>query len=118
MQQEPTPIDLRLAMIEARIAELERFRQSLDGRDVALLARVDGFIDDLRRLERNQMISFDALRSEIANLTNTVNTLTGNVNNLTNTANDLASNMNLLAQGQQAIMTLLQQQGQAPKRND
>ena len=110
MQQEPTPIDLRLAMIEARIAELERFRQSLDGRDVALLARVDNFIDDLRRLERNQMISFDALRSEIAALRSDMATRSEIAN--------LASSINMLAQGQAAIMTLLQQQGQAPKRND
>lgn len=107
MQQEPN-IDQRFALIEARIAELERFRQSLDQRDAALLARIDGFIDDLRRLERNQMTSFDALQSQIANLESTVKSDIAN----------LASNINLLAQGQAAIMTLLQQQGQAPKRND
>src|SRR5258708_10306569 len=55
------PIEKRVFILESKIAELERFRQSLDDRDIALLRRVDDFIDDLRRVERVQMRSFDAL---------------------------------------------------------
>jgi hypothetical protein len=56
-------VEERLTQIESRLAELERQRGIQEDRDIALLARIDGFIDDLRRVERVQMRSFDELKA-------------------------------------------------------
>lgn len=55
-------IEERVAFLENRVTELERQRAVQEDRDIALLARVDNFIDDLRRVERVQMRGFDELR--------------------------------------------------------
>jgi hypothetical protein len=60
----PTPEE-RLAALERDVAELKQARRIQEDRDIALLARVDGFIDDLRRIERVQMRGFDDLRTEM-----------------------------------------------------
>ncbi|MBO0796321.1 MAG: hypothetical protein J2P36_35975 [Ktedonobacteraceae bacterium] len=62
MQQQPTT-EQRLIILEHRVTELERKAAAQEDRDHALLARVDGFIDDLRRIERVQMRSFDELKA-------------------------------------------------------
>jgi hypothetical protein len=61
-QQEST--EQRLSALEARMAALESSKREQEDRDIALLARVDGFIDDLRRIERVQMRGFDELRAD------------------------------------------------------
>ncbi|MBO0777263.1 MAG: hypothetical protein J2P37_00345 [Ktedonobacteraceae bacterium] len=63
MQQQPPDTEQRLFLMEQRIAELERKVTAQEERDQALLARVDGFIDDLRRIERVQMRAFDELKA-------------------------------------------------------
>lgn len=57
-QQEPTT-EQRLAILESRVSELERERGIQADRDIALLARIDSFIDTMHRLERQQMRAFD-----------------------------------------------------------
>jgi chromosome segregation ATPase len=61
-------VEERLTQIEHRVAELERQRGTQDDRDLALLARIDGFIDDLRRVERVQMRGFDDLKADVREL--------------------------------------------------
>lgn len=51
----------RLARLEHDVAELLQARRIQDDRDIALLARIDTFIDDLHRVERVQMRSFEEL---------------------------------------------------------
>lgn len=46
---EPHTLEERFSQLEARVAQLEQQRRIQEDRDVALLARIDGFIDDLRR---------------------------------------------------------------------
>lgn len=55
----------RLAALERDVAELKQARRIQEDRDVALLARIDGFIDDLRRIERVQMRSFEGLATRM-----------------------------------------------------
>ena len=57
-------VEGRLAQLETKVAELERQRGIQEDRDIAFLARIDGFIDDLRRVERVQMRSFDELKAD------------------------------------------------------
>lgn len=54
-------LEERFAALENRVVELERQRAVQEERDLALLARIDDFIDDLRRIERVQMRSFDVI---------------------------------------------------------
>ena len=46
---EPHTLEERFSQLEARVAQLEQQRRIQENWDVALLARIDGFIDDLRR---------------------------------------------------------------------
>ena len=62
MTDQPT-MEERFALLEARVAELEQQRRAQEDRDIALLARIDNFIDDLHRIERVQMRSFEELKS-------------------------------------------------------
>lgn len=55
---EPTIQELA-ALLEARIIELEHQRRIREDQDVALLARVDDFTNDLKRIERVQLRSFE-----------------------------------------------------------
>lgn len=59
---EPT-LEQRFALLETRVAELEHQRRIQEDRDVALLARVDNFTDDLRRIERVQLRGFEEQRA-------------------------------------------------------
>ena len=57
--QQPTTEE-RLAQLEKDVAGLKLQRAIQETRDIALLARIDTFIDDLRRIERVQMKAFDS----------------------------------------------------------
>src|SRR5579859_1348316 len=59
-QQQPN-FEARFLHIEGRLAALELAREEQETRDIAILARIDGFIDDLRRIERVQMRGFDTI---------------------------------------------------------
>jgi hypothetical protein len=59
---EPTIQEL-VARLETRVAELERQRRIQEDRDISLLARVDDFTDDLRRIERIQLRGFEEQRA-------------------------------------------------------
>lgn len=66
MQQE-LPIEQRVFILENKLAELEA-RQAQKERDqsdidIALLRRIDSFIGDLHRIERDQRKSFDELKA-------------------------------------------------------
>lgn len=65
----------RFSELESRIAELERMRAIQEDRDIALLARIDGFIDDLRRIERVQMRAFDAQSAQLKDIESDVKTI-------------------------------------------
>jgi chromosome segregation ATPase len=62
MADQPT-MEERLALLEIQVAELQSQRRAQEDRDVALLARIDTFIDDLHRVERVQLRSSEELRA-------------------------------------------------------
>jgi Mg2+ and Co2+ transporter CorA len=122
-------IEERFELLENRVTELERFRRSQEERDLALLYRVDNFIDDLRRIERVQMRSFDEIMQHQKEQDARLDSLETSVAILVDAAKDhkraiealalgqqeLAQGQQALAQGQQQILMLLT--GKAP-RND
>lgn len=61
-------VEERFAQIESRLTDLERQKSIQEDRDIALLARIDGFIDDLRRVERVQIRGFEELKTGQRNL--------------------------------------------------
>lgn len=69
----------RFAGLESRIAELEHQRAVQEERDIALLARIDNFIDDLRRIERVQMRAFDAQAARLKAIESDIKALTQSV---------------------------------------
>lgn len=68
MAEEPTT-ETRLAALERKFAALERDRQRerqlQDERDIALLARIDSFLEDLRRMDRSQLRMFEVQLAEL-----------------------------------------------------
>lgn len=54
----------RLAKLEHDVAELMQARRIQEDRDIALLARIDTFIDSLSRVERVQLRSFEELKAD------------------------------------------------------
>src|SRR5512146_3255261 len=65
MQQQPTDSE-RITALENKLADLERRYeqrwQTQEDRDIALLARIDGFITDLRRMERAQIKATEEIK--------------------------------------------------------
>jgi len=127
----------RFVMLEQRVAELEHQRAVQEERDIALLARIDNFIDDLRRVERVQMRAFDDLKAgqkqlearvesvetDVAILIDAAESHKEAIDALTEIARDhkagiesLAQQVATLAAGQQQIITLLT--GGPSPRND
>ena len=134
--QQPT-IEERLSALEDEVAELKQARHNQDTINGALLARIDSFIGDIHRLEREQRHGFDSQAAQIADLKADVTTLQGDVaglkedvsglaqgmRTLTDIARDhrqaiesLAGQMSEFAAGQQQILSLLT--GGKPPRND
>jgi hypothetical protein len=112
-------VEERLTILEQRVAEFERFRHAQEDRDIALLARIDGFIDDLRRIERVQMRGFEELKSEQQEIKADLQEVKAEQKKafatVADTMRDHKQALETLAAGQQQIITLLT--GQAP-RND
>ena len=113
--------DERIAALERDVAELKQARRIQEDRDIALLARIDTFIDDLHRIERVQLHSFEeviaaqkdaerridemgyALTLVSTTLTDhksAIETVAGHVNNV-------ADRMDHLESGQQQIISIL-----------
>lgn len=121
-------LEERFAALESRVVELERQRAVQEERDIALLARIDNFIDDLRRIERVQLRSFDAIMAHqkeqdarLASLETSVTALEASfgilgssvvnletaVATLVDAAKDHKKAIDTLAQGQQQILAIL-----------
>lgn len=104
----------RLAALERDVAELKQARRIQDDRDVALLARIDGFIDDLRRMERVQMRGFEELmlgqRRTNDSLEVVVDALKDHksaIESLGARVNSVEDRLDRLEAGQQQIISLL-----------
>lgn len=107
-------INERFTLLESRVEELERQRLVQEDRDLALLARIDNFIDDLRRIERVQMRSFETIMAHqkeqdnrLASLETKVDGLESTVATLVDAAKDHKQAIESLAQGQQQILAIL-----------
>ncbi len=107
-------LEERFALLESRVKELEHQRLVQEDRDLALLARIDNFIDDLRRVERVQMRSFEAImthqkdQSELIDAIETsIGALETTVVNKGDAAKDHKQAIESLAQGQQHVLTIL-----------
>jgi len=107
-------IEERFAQIESRVAELERQRSIQEDRDMALLARIDGFIDDLRRVERVQMRGFDTLMAgqksldaRMTSVETTIGVVAETVEALSDRMGALADQVNTLVAGQAQILARL-----------
>ena len=106
--------DQRLANLEQRVSELEHQRRVQEDRDIALLARIDTFIDSLHRVERTQMRGFEQLHGQLKDHEVRLDRLETNVNTLVEATKDhkaaietLAGNVNTLASGQAQILAIL-----------
>lgn len=97
----------RFALLESRVEELERQRAVQEGRDLALLARIDNFIDDLRRIERVQMRLFDSIIAHQKEQNARLSSLETSVATLVDAAKDHKKAIETLVQGQQQILTIL-----------
>ncbi len=103
MAQQLTPEE-RLAILEHKVAYLEQdkletdlFKQDQESRDLALLARIDSFISDLRRIERVQMRSFDMLTAGQRNQDVRITALEGSVTALNDAVRDNTKAITVLA---------------------
>ncbi len=85
MTQQQPDLEARLLHIESRLAALELAREEQETRDIAILARIDGFIDDLRRIERVQMRSFDEIKIEQQELKSVVKAQAADIKSLQET---------------------------------
>lgn len=77
-------VEQRFMLLEQRVAELERQRAVQEERDIALLARIDNFIDDLHRIERVQMRAFDTQTAQFKDIENAILTMNETVSILAN----------------------------------
>lgn len=123
-------IEERLSLVEAKIAELELFKAQQEERDIALLARVDGLAEDIRRVERVQMRSSERLdnlriefRAHQEYVAERFNNVEADVSVLIDAAKshrvaieDIHSQVQELAAGQRHILEILT--GGRPKIND
>lgn len=95
MQEQP--LEPRVSALEIDLialkAKLESQAETQGNIDIALLARIDNFITDLHRLERNQLSGYDDLKKGIKEIQATQ----------ASQAQDIAT----LAAGQQQIIQLL-----------
>lgn len=114
--QQPLTTEQRLELVEKRVAELERQRRIQEDRDIALLARIDNFIDDLRRVERVQMRAFDELKADILEVKADIHELQAGQQGVVEILADHKKHIEDLAAGQQQIISLLT--GKQPPRND
>ncbi len=140
MTQQPST-DQRLSNLEIevaslrkqvaeRLATLEQRQNRADDVDTALLIRIDSFIADLHRVERDQKRGFDDLKTgqknleaDVAVLVETardhkmaIELVASQVNKLAGNVNELTGNVGELARGQQQIIEMLM--GGQPRRND
>lgn len=128
MSMQPTAEE-RISLLEAKVAELERQRTVQEDRDIALLARIDDFIDTMRRIERVQMRAFDsnavqlnglakrmdAIESHVGEIVQVVNNHSETLTTLVDAARDHKHAIESLAAGQQQILEILIGK---PPRND
>jgi septation ring formation regulator EzrA len=105
----------RLSRLESDVAELQHAKREQENRDIALLARVDGFIDDLRRVERTQMRAFDELRAGQQEQKTAIERLNEGQQELQTGLTGLAGQVRGLAAGQQQILEILL--GNPPRNN-
>lgn len=120
-QQQPTTEE-RLAHLESRVNELEQARRDQDTINGALLARIDSFIGDIHRLERDQRRGFDAVLTHQREQDGQIAELTKGMAMLVEIARDhrqaieaVAQQGSELAAGQSQILEILQGK---PKTND
>jgi hypothetical protein len=127
MEQRST--EQRLSALESEVAALKVFKQEQENRDLSLLARIDGFIDDLRRVERVQMKAFDHLSAEVRDIKATQTAISAEVRDIKVEVRDIKVTQTVivdavkdhkqaieqLAIGQQQILALLTGD---PRRND
>ena len=111
--QEPTT-EQRLIILENRVSELERERGIQADRDIALLARIDDFIDDLRRVERVQLKAFETLtagqkstEAALATIVDALQDHKANIETLGGRVNGLEDGQRVLQAGQEQIIALL-----------
>lgn len=121
MQQQPTT-EQRLAILEGRVTDLERERERQADRDIALLARIDSFIDDMRRVERVQIRMFDELSAGQKTIETAIKAIPETLQDHKAHIEALGGRINGLEAGQEHIEAGLQQvilllTGKAP-RND
>lgn len=108
-------LEERVANLEAEVTALKLAKQAQEDRDIALLARIDNFIDDLRRVERTQLRAFDAQAVQLNGLDRRMDTVETNVATLIDAAKDHKQAIESLAAGQQQILEILIGK---PPRND
>lgn len=116
--QQPTTEE-RLARLEKDVAKLKLQRAIQETRDIALLARIDTFIEDLHRVERTQLRGFEELKAEQQEIKAELQEMRADQKTAFATAADTIRDhkqaIEAIAAGQQQILSLLR--GNLP-RND
>ena len=109
MPEQPT-LEERVNLLENRVTGLERARHIQEDRDIALLARIDDFIDDVRgvrddvhRLERVQIHTLEVVDAGQAYLKERVDTIEGAGQAHQQAIEELTEGQQALAMGQQIL---------------
>jgi hypothetical protein len=114
MQEQPT-IEQRVSTLEDRVRQLERERAMQDDRDMALLARTDGALESIHRVERVQIRAFETLAAGQRNTEAALAVIADALKDHKASIETLASQVSGLEAGLRQVIMLLT--GQAP-RND
>ncbi|MGH2482073.1 MAG: hypothetical protein ACRDHW_20680, partial [Ktedonobacteraceae bacterium] len=116
--QQDQPIEQRVFILEQEVAELKVKVAEQSDVDIALLRRIDAFISDLHRLERDQRAGFNELKGEITGQRGEITSLKAEVQahqqDTTNSFEQILSILrdhkeaiDMLTAGQQQVIELL-----------
>ncbi len=112
MQQEQ-PLEQRVFILEQEMAEVKVKIAEQSDVDIALLRRIDAFISDLHRIERDQRAGFSELKGEINELKGEINELKGEFHSAQReTANSFKQISGILSDHKEAITMLVAGQEQ------
>ena len=118
MQQEPS-IEQRVFILEQEMAEVKTKVDEQGNVNIALLRRIDAFISDLHRIERDQRAGFNALRGEITGQRGEIDALKAEVRaNQQDTNNSFKQISEILHDHKEAIDLLLAGQQQTKEAID
>lgn len=117
--QQDQPIEQRVFILEQEMAEVKAKVDEQGNVNIALLRRIDAFISDLHRIERDQRAGFNALRGEITGQRGEIDALKAEVQaNQRDTVNSFKQISEILHDHKEAIDILVVGQQQTKEAID